>query len=197
MTRITNAVNSSPLSAAYMRQWTRSSLVQVMACCLFGTKPLPETMLTYCQLDSWEHISVKFESEFYHFHSRKCSWKCRLPKWRPFCPGGRWVNSLYCELISDATWGQTSPPTVVQVMPCHIRGARTCCELEPWEFQWNFDQNTNISFHRNALKISSAKCQPFSSGSTLLCAWSVTSAGCPHLHPKRCSVFQHVQDTTN
>ena len=55
-------------SAAYMRQWTRSALVQVMACRLFGAKPLPEPMLAYCQLDSWEQISVKFESEFYHFH---------------------------------------------------------------------------------------------------------------------------------
>ena len=84
----TTKFNSSPPSAAYMRQWTGSSLVQVMACRLFGAKPLPEPMLTYCQLDSWEHISVKFESEFYHFHSRKCNWKCRLPKCRPFCSGG-------------------------------------------------------------------------------------------------------------
>ena len=82
------AIKSSPPSAACMRQWTGSSLVQVMACRLFGAKPLPEPMLSYCQLDSWEHISVKFESEFYHFHSRKCNWICRLPKWRPFCPGG-------------------------------------------------------------------------------------------------------------
>ena len=80
--------NSSPPSAAYMRQWIGPSLVQVLACRLFGAKPLPEPMLAYWQLDSWEQISVKFESEFYHFHSRKCTWKCRLPKWWPFCPGG-------------------------------------------------------------------------------------------------------------
>ena len=63
-------VNSSSPSAAYMRQWSGSALVQVMACCLFGTKPLPEPMLVYCHLDSWEHTSVKFESELYHFHSK-------------------------------------------------------------------------------------------------------------------------------
>ena len=39
-----------------------------LGCHLVGTKPLPEPMLAYCQLDSWEHISVKFESEFCHFH---------------------------------------------------------------------------------------------------------------------------------
>ena len=80
--------NSSPSSATYMRQWTRSTLVQVMVCCLFGAKPLPEPMLAYCQLDSWEQTSVKFELIFYHFRSIKCFWNCRLPKWRPFCPGG-------------------------------------------------------------------------------------------------------------
>ena len=29
-----------------------------MACRLFGAKPLPEPMLVYGQLDSWEHISM-------------------------------------------------------------------------------------------------------------------------------------------
>ena len=51
--------NSSPPSAAYMRQWTGPSLVQVMACRLIGAKPLPEPILSFCQLDSWEQISVK------------------------------------------------------------------------------------------------------------------------------------------
>ena len=80
-------LNSSPPSAANTRQWTGTALVQVMACGLFGAKPLPEPMLAYCQLDSWKQISVKFESGFYYFHSRKLIWKCRLPEWRPFCPG--------------------------------------------------------------------------------------------------------------
>ena len=30
---------------------------------------------------------VKFKSKFKIFHSRKCIWKCCLPKPRPFCPG--------------------------------------------------------------------------------------------------------------
>ena len=88
--------NSSPPRAAYM--W-HSTLVQVMACRLFGAKPLPEPMQAYCQLDSWEQISVKFELEFYHFHSRKCIWKCRLPEWRPFYLGGdelSWSLKRYC-----------------------------------------------------------------------------------------------------
>ena len=86
--------NSSPPSDAYMHQWTGSAIVQVMACCLFGDKPSPEPMLVHCQLDSWQQISVKFKSEFYHFHWRKCIWNCHLPIWRPFCPGGDEITHL-------------------------------------------------------------------------------------------------------
>ena len=46
-------LNWSPPSAASMRQWTGSALVQVMACRLFGAKPFPEPMLAYCQPDAW------------------------------------------------------------------------------------------------------------------------------------------------
>ena len=71
-----------------MRRYTGSVLVQVMACRLSDAKPLPEPMLPYCQLGSWEQISVKFEREFYHFHSGKCISNCLQTKWWPFCPGG-------------------------------------------------------------------------------------------------------------
>ena len=84
-------VSSFPPSTAYMCQWSRSALVQVMACCPFGTKPLPEPMLAYCQLDSWEQISGRFEPELYHFlwkRLKECIWNCRLPKWQTFFTGG-------------------------------------------------------------------------------------------------------------
>ena len=79
-------IHSSSPSAAYMHHWTESASVQVMACRLFGDKPLPEPMLAYFQLHFCKQISVKLEPEFYHFHSRKCISNCHLPKWRPFCP---------------------------------------------------------------------------------------------------------------
>ena len=41
-------INSSPPSVTYMRRWTGSALVQIMACRLVGTKPLSEPMLEYC-----------------------------------------------------------------------------------------------------------------------------------------------------
>ena len=86
--------HSSPPSVAYMSQWTGPALVKVMACRLFGAKPLPEPMPVYCQLDSREQISVKFESEFYDFHLRNFIWKCRLPEWQPFCPEGDGLRKL-------------------------------------------------------------------------------------------------------
>ena len=58
---ISYIIKSNPPSAAYMRQWTGSALVRVMTCRLFGAKPLPEQMLAYCQLNSWEELSVKLE----------------------------------------------------------------------------------------------------------------------------------------
>ena len=54
------STNSSPPSAEYMRQWIGSALLQIMACRLFGTKPLSKPMLGYCQLDPSEQTSVEF-----------------------------------------------------------------------------------------------------------------------------------------
>ena len=45
-------VNSSTPSVTYMRQWIGSTFVQIMACRLFGSKPLSKPVLGYCQLDS-------------------------------------------------------------------------------------------------------------------------------------------------
>ena len=51
-----------PPSAAYMRRWTGSVFAQVMACHLFGAKPLPELMLTCCQLGPWERNKFQWNS---------------------------------------------------------------------------------------------------------------------------------------
>ena len=47
----------------------------ILACRLFGTKPLPEPMLTYGKLDTQEQTAAKFESKYKTFHSWKCIWK--------------------------------------------------------------------------------------------------------------------------
>ena len=95
-------VNSSPPIATYMRQWTGSSLVQVMACRMYGAKPLPEPKLPYCQLDSWKQ-KWNLNPNSILFIQENDIWKC-LPKWRPICAwiwgwggggaGLRWADRL-------------------------------------------------------------------------------------------------------
>ena len=53
------SINLSPPGAAYMRKWIGWALVQIMACRLYGTKPLSKPMLGYCQLNPKEQTSVK------------------------------------------------------------------------------------------------------------------------------------------
>ena len=63
---------------AYLCNWIGSSVVQVMACRLFGAISLPEPMLSYRQLDPWQQTSVKFYSKFKYIHLQKWIWKCCL-----------------------------------------------------------------------------------------------------------------------
>ena len=42
-----------------------------MACHLYGATPLPELILIYYQIDSWEKSSIKFLSKLITFHSQK------------------------------------------------------------------------------------------------------------------------------
>ena len=86
------AINSSLPCAAYMPHGTGSALIQAMACRLLGAKPLHEPMLAYYRLDFWQQISVKFKLKFYHFHSRKCIWRCCLPNGAHFVQG-RWLSA--------------------------------------------------------------------------------------------------------
>ena len=88
-TRTFHDFNPSVPSAAYMHRWSGSALFQVMACRLFGAKPLPEPMLTYRQLDLQEQTSGTFESQYQTFHSWKCI--CEIVT---TLSAVRWVYSL-------------------------------------------------------------------------------------------------------
>ena len=70
-----------------MCQWIGSALVQIMACRLFGAKPLSKPMLVYCQLDA---IGINFTenlTQTQNFSLKKMHLKITSAKWRPFCPG--------------------------------------------------------------------------------------------------------------
>ena len=56
----------------HMRPWSLSTLVQVMACHLFGTKPFHEPMMTSCQLDHQKQTSVKFYQKTIFFSLQNC-----------------------------------------------------------------------------------------------------------------------------
>ena len=73
--------NSSAKSATKMSKRIGTALVQILACPLFDANLLPKPMLPYCQFDLWEQISVKLKSNCNIFHSRRCTWKCRLWNW--------------------------------------------------------------------------------------------------------------------
>ena len=82
--------NTSPPSAAYMRQWIESALGQIMACRLFSTKRLSKPILGYGQK------GIKFSEILFiiqSFSFTKMPLKISSAKWRPFCPGGNKLNN--------------------------------------------------------------------------------------------------------
>ena len=113
-------VNSLRPSDTYMRQYNIPPLVKIMACLLFSTKPLSEPMLSYCQLDPEEHISVIFYLKFECFHSWKCMWKCRLLN----C--GHFVSASMCSILTSDLPGLTGECNVWSHSPVSLfSSART------------------------------------------------------------------------
>ena len=94
--------------ASDLRQHNIPTLLQIMACRLFGAKPLSEPMLPYCQLDPTEHISMKFYSKFRSFHSRKYTRKCRLRN------GGHFVSAWMC-------WGMDKSMYLQHILFCRMQ----------------------------------------------------------------------------
>ena len=75
-------------SAAYMHQWIRWAWVKIIACRLFGTKPLSKPILGYCQLDPYEQTSVKFQSKYYFVINENASENIVI------LSRGRWVKDI-------------------------------------------------------------------------------------------------------
>ena len=102
------SINLLRLSDAFMRQWNVASLVQIMACRLFGDNQFSEPVMVYWQLDPKEHFSMKFYLKFKSFHSRKCIWKCHLQKWRPSCIGLNVLRRYTCGTRAVHIWCNVS-----------------------------------------------------------------------------------------
>ena len=94
--------NSSSPSAAYMRQWIRSALLHIMACRLFGAKPLSKPMPGYCRLYPYEQTSTTFVITIQNYSFTKMHLNISSAKWRPFCLGkGGLTRSGYSKSYGD------------------------------------------------------------------------------------------------
>ena len=72
-----------------MHQWTRSALVQIMACCRICDKALSKQMLVYCGFNpSWSSFQWFFFTEIQNVSFTKMHRKISSTKQRPCFPGG-------------------------------------------------------------------------------------------------------------
>ena len=71
-----------------MCQWIRLTLIQIMACHLYSTKPLSKPMQGYCQFLPYEQNFSEILNQSTKFSPSKMYLKISSVKWWPFCPGG-------------------------------------------------------------------------------------------------------------
>ena len=81
------ALKSSAPSAAYVRQWMRSALVETRACRLFGAKPLSKPCWVIVNWTLRNKLQWNLNQNDKTFHSRKCIWKFRLSNGGHFVQG--------------------------------------------------------------------------------------------------------------
>ena len=96
----TYSIYSSPPGAAYMCQLIESALVQIMACRLFGAKPLSKPMLDYRQLDPWDKIQWNFNqtTKISIHENASDNIVCEMAA---ILSWGRWVNIILSSVSVD------------------------------------------------------------------------------------------------
>ena len=77
-----------------MHHQTRPSLAEIMACRLFGAKPLSKPILDYCQT-YFSEILIKIQL----FSLKKMYLKMSFAKWRPSCLGLNVLNKCNQSII--------------------------------------------------------------------------------------------------
>ena len=149
-----NSINPLRLGDAYMCQWTGSSLDQIMACCLIGTKPLSEPKLAYCQSDPKEHISMKFWFKVKSFQSRKCTQKYCLPNCGHFVSASMcWINFMLYSPEHTTPW--TTPVLCtdeiwrVKFRTTYDDGIKWKHFQRYWPFVWGIHWSPVNSLHKS------------------------------------------------
>ena len=83
---------------AYMRQCIGSALVQIMACHLFGTKPLSKPMLGYCHLNLRNKLQWNFNQNT-KLLINEIAFENIVCKMTTIFSRGRWVNEIWYLLL--------------------------------------------------------------------------------------------------
>ena len=97
-----------------MHQQTKSSLIQIMACCMAGTKQLSDPMLEYW-FDPWEQILI----EMHTFSFKKMHLKMSSGNWWTFCLGLCVLN--YFAELSSAKWRSCCSGSILFNSEYHCR----------------------------------------------------------------------------
>ena len=98
-------VNSSPPYAVYMYQWSGVALVQIMACRLFGAKPLSKPMLDCCHWTLRNKLQWNFNQNAKLF-IRENACENIVLEMAAILSRGRWVN---CKCQEVHQWPHTFP----------------------------------------------------------------------------------------
>ena len=88
-------LNSYSPSAVYMHQRMGSTLVQIMACCLLGTKPLSKWMLVIVNWTLGNKLQWKFNQNF-NFFIHENAFENVICKMEAYFSRGRGVNISDC-----------------------------------------------------------------------------------------------------
>ena len=133
--------NSSPPSAAYMRQWTGPALVQGT-----GILPIRHQAITWTNADflSFGPLGTNFSEvliEILTFSFKKMDLKMSSVKWRPFCPGrdertfiGYTIQIKqhhYMRIIcTSSSLCYTNDSIILDIVMCVFALYRCCCIKE-------------------------------------------------------------------
>ena len=133
--------NSLGLGDAYVRHWTGSSLVHVMACRLFGAKPVFESMMSYSPMDPWEQSPENFFFEIENFPLTKMHFKTSWVKVLTILsrPQYNRVWQIWCILIMISIhifyMNYLNVPSILYIANW-IKKTYSCCSWQIWK-SWN------------------------------------------------------------
>ena len=146
------------VSTRSLRLWNVDTLWSSDATCRHGSwttsaKPLPELILTYCQMDSYEQTEVKFESKFTHRRSRSRTWKRRLQKVDHFVFRRQCITYRNGEIHCNNWWA---------IFNCAI-SSFLLNSTNVWEVIWNKKWPCNImtSPNGNIFRVTGHLCEEF------------------------------------